>query len=32
MRRMSKEDAARLVTISKALIGENVAAESSGSS
>ena len=27
MRRMSKEDAARLVTISKALIGENVAQE-----
>jgi HTH-type transcriptional regulator, cell division transcriptional repressor len=27
MRRMSKEDAARLVTISKALVGENVAPE-----
>ncbi|SFH60345.1 DNA-binding transcriptional regulator, XRE-family HTH domain [Nitrosospira sp. Nsp14] len=27
MRRMSKEDAARLVTISKALVGENVAEE-----
>ena len=27
MRRMSKEDAARLVTISKALVGENVAQE-----